>query len=616
MIINSLRAHNVLKYARLEMKALPAKGMIAISGLNESGKSSIGETICFALFGQTFSLDPEHITKVIRWGETQCATLIEFTPSNGKRYRLERFLDRYGNQGARLSLVGRRQPIARSVTDVDSKLNKLIQFDYPQFVESFYLIQRELKTPHPHSVAVKTMAGVAALEDVGKVLTAEIAEHKGVIKVLDQQITQIREQISHLGVQAERLVELEDRCCLVREGKSERMKLAERLKLALQACKDSISWIRGSIVELNASLQRRSALQRAIPLFLSLAGTAWGTALLAQVPRVEGSPGWLQWDFLTLESGQDLWLFSSAGILSLLLIGLWVRRRLLEWRLAAFEQSLIEQARTLEILKQDFVEDKEVDLADFGEPLLEAKYLNLCSQTLELAQTYAARVTALQDQMAAQETQINYTIKTLTQELERLEEAIAEEQERRRQAQVLADRIEKTQAQIEDYQQKIKVREYALELLTAACRHLSRRFNTYIGIVAKTLLPSLTGGRYEHLRIDEDLNVQIFSSEKSDFMDIDEISSGTQRQIMLCIRLALSQALIKTAVRGPQFVFLDEPFAFSDQQRVRGAIAALRRLHELFSQVFIIAQEFPEDVTVDKHIVCKREMKALIFQRA
>lgn len=97
-------------------------------------------------------------------------------------------------------------------------------------------------------------------------------------------------------------------------------------------------------------------------------------------------------------------------------------------------------------------------------------------------------------------------------------------------------------------------------------------------------------------------------------MDIDEISSGTHRQIMLCIRLALSQALIKTAIRGPQFIFLDEPFAFSDEQRLVGAITALRRLHELFSQVFIIAQEFPGGAIIDKHIVCKREMRDLVLQ--
>ncbi len=57
MIINRLKAENVLKYARLELDPIPAAGLIAIIGDNESGKSSIGESICFALFGRTFSLD-------------------------------------------------------------------------------------------------------------------------------------------------------------------------------------------------------------------------------------------------------------------------------------------------------------------------------------------------------------------------------------------------------------------------------------------------------------------------------------------------------------------------------------------------------------------------------
>ncbi|HDY83028.1 MAG TPA: hypothetical protein ENH48_08765, partial [Halieaceae bacterium] len=56
MIINAVQAKNVLKYATLDLKDLPEKGIIAISGENESGKSTIGETVCFALFGRTFSL--------------------------------------------------------------------------------------------------------------------------------------------------------------------------------------------------------------------------------------------------------------------------------------------------------------------------------------------------------------------------------------------------------------------------------------------------------------------------------------------------------------------------------------------------------------------------------
>ena len=84
MILTSLRAENVLKYERLTLDRLPAQGLVAISGYNESGKSSIGETICFALFGRTFSLDPAHIAKIVRWGETRCTILAMCAPSSEK----------------------------------------------------------------------------------------------------------------------------------------------------------------------------------------------------------------------------------------------------------------------------------------------------------------------------------------------------------------------------------------------------------------------------------------------------------------------------------------------------------------------------------------------------
>ena len=61
MIITHLSAENLLKYKKLELKNLPREGVITISGQNESGKSTIGETVCFALFGRTFSLADEEI---------------------------------------------------------------------------------------------------------------------------------------------------------------------------------------------------------------------------------------------------------------------------------------------------------------------------------------------------------------------------------------------------------------------------------------------------------------------------------------------------------------------------------------------------------------------------
>ena len=55
MIITSVHAKNVLRYAELKLANLPRRGVIGISGANESGKTTIAEILCLALFGRTFS---------------------------------------------------------------------------------------------------------------------------------------------------------------------------------------------------------------------------------------------------------------------------------------------------------------------------------------------------------------------------------------------------------------------------------------------------------------------------------------------------------------------------------------------------------------------------------
>ncbi|MBA1330069.1 hypothetical protein QQ73_02390, partial [Candidatus Endoriftia persephone str. Guaymas] len=92
---------------------------------------------------------------------------------------------------------------------------------------------------------------------------------------------------------------------------------------------------------------------------------------------------------------------------------------------------------------------------------------------------------------------------------------------------------------------------------------------------------------------------------------LDEISSGTQRQIMLAVRLALSQELVERAVGAEQFLFLDEPFAFFDQRRTRSAMTVLPTVSNDLTQIWIIGQEFPKDVHFDLHIECDREFQTI-----
>ena len=136
MIITHISADNLLKYTHLELTDIPRQGVIAISGQNESGKSTIGETVCFALFGRTLSIDEDEITRVIRWGESRCSVHLGFTIGD-KDYEIARFLDNEGNHGARLYPAGEEdRPFAKGVNAVSEALDDLLGYQFEEFVES------------------------------------------------------------------------------------------------------------------------------------------------------------------------------------------------------------------------------------------------------------------------------------------------------------------------------------------------------------------------------------------------------------------------------------------------------------------------------------------------
>jgi exonuclease SbcC len=225
MIIDDLWAENVLKYAKLELNDIPTSGLVGISGDNESGKSSIGETMCFALFGRTFSLAPSDLPKLIRWGETRCMVGLVFTAADGRRYRVVRYLDADGSHGARLTEAGGEEPLARGSSAVQQALEQIIGFGYSEFVESFYLAQREITTPHPHSDAVKAMAGVAAMEAVAASCEREVQQAEQVMGETRQQREEVKAQIAALGLQPGHLDFLESSLDTARS--SERHKRGE-----------------------------------------------------------------------------------------------------------------------------------------------------------------------------------------------------------------------------------------------------------------------------------------------------------------------------------------------------------------------------------------------------
>jgi exonuclease SbcC len=620
MIIHSVNANNVLKYSSLKLPDIPEQGLIAISGPNESGKSSIGETVCFALFGRTFSLGPEELTKVIRWGETHCEAQLEFTCGDGVRYRLERFLDDAGNHSARLAAVGidDDEQVVRGVEQVAERIYQLIGFEYEEFVESFYLAQREITTPHPHSYAVKTMAGLVTLEYCDVACQEDRDESEAELAQRQQELDGLQQQMVELDIDPALMPGFESERQNISQQLDESQQLIEELDRRSTAYQDAMP-IRAKSASKAGSAGFLSLL------FLLLAAVASGAwYLLTNMPENEFTVLLNDWLMQTIPNWAEVklsWLLYGAAGGGLLFLILLIRRSTLKSRVAAYSEIASALAGALHRLDEQTPADTEEsqqpaakadqDVAD-SEPAGVEQTPEIVdraarSRLVTRISDWSASVAEVRDSVANDLEQLNSGLEHTRIRADELNQAIGIEQERLDRATRLKEMMANLNQKIDQRQQHIQVCDLADELIKGTAREVSHQFNRKLrGLVSKTL-PLFTENRYEHLQIDDDLTVRAFSSEKRDFMDLDEISSGTQRQIMLAVRLALSQELVGRAVKGGQFLFLDEPFAFFDEKRTRSSLTVLPTLSEELNQIWIVAQDFADDLKFDLHLQCDRD---------
>jgi exonuclease SbcC len=326
-----------------------------------------------------------------------------------------------------------------------------------------------------------------------------------------------------------------------------------------------------------------------------------------------------EWD-----ESRVLWIGYLAAGLGVLFLLLWIRVAGLKRRIRVLREESRQLADVLARSRQIDIEDivdeevveqegEEVPAEEAEEPVLERpaaeefdtlkRLLDQGEATSRLASEYCDREVAWLGHVAQQ----------LSAQLHELDEEIDDEQARLQEAINLSDVLNGLTDKREEIEARIADRRRGMELLEGAIAHLSNTFNHDVKELVGRMLPLFTDNRYEHLQIDEALNVRVFSNDKRDFMDFEEVSSGTQRQIMLALRLALSKKLLSRTVKGRQFAFLDEPFAFFDEERTRRALRALAELGDDISQVWIVAQDFPDncEVEFDTVISCERNKDTL-----
>lgn len=743
MIIHSIHAVNVLKYARLDLENLPEKGKIAVSGPNESGKTAIVETIAFALFGRTFTSDHRSITRTLKWGETNCRVEMTFTAIGNNSYTINRSVDKQGMHSAELFVTGNDTPLAIGPQAVEEQVINACGFDFEQYLDSLYLAQVEITSSASQAHTIKAIAGSTPLESVSDEIRMEICAENESLSATEEEQNRLRKAIESLDVAPEKLslIEADKKQCVERIDRYEdeantlqtlsagiretgaviqdaghalsaagRDISLQQWQTHLTSVNDAMTTMHDSVsaLEMDSELRTGGELKKYIEKLQSrllafapvqqqadirraelgaLLGESGNTLDAGTVPLNKQQSRLKRQLFLrriyrrsiqalmlalivtTIILGAGWWLLvetpdsnisvqlsdwlaqqpmwsatyqgslKNAAIASLCitLLVLFMSSRV-KSRIGKGRQELNQVSERLKGVRQevnllDHINDQPLPEAIDGLRDIDSKPLKLAlekftenegslfiseqvfadhqSQLNGLLDDNAGHAVSLRESIATQVGKLTSLIDEQHNKISKLELEIEDIQKHQKEKIELEAIIEDMQPSMDEHRQRIKVRETALKLTEGACSDIYTQFNKVLSKYTAIVMPKLTENRYKQVQIDDSLRLRVFSREKNDFAELDELSSGTQRQIMLALRLAISRALVEAGQQGKQFIILDEPFAFFDRERIRNTIASLNNMDKNITQFWIITQEFESPEQFELNIQCSRDSDEL-----
>lgn len=125
---------------------------------------------------------------------------------------------------------------------------------------------------------------------------------------------------------------------------------------------------------------------------------------------------------------------------------------------------------------------------------------------------------------------------------------------------------------IQELEKWQKATELSLSLLEKAQGELQSRFAPRISSEASRILSGFTGGKYDHLLLQQDFSLLTARHEDTTARDVFWHSTGTTEQTYLALRLAVSKALIPHAP-----LVLDDALSYFDDERMGACLDFLSR---------------------------------------
>jgi exonuclease SbcC len=148
-------------------------------------------------------------------------------------------------------------------------------------------------------------------------------------------------------------------------------------------------------------------------------------------------------------------------------------------------------------------------------------------------------------------------------------------------------RLHSLQQRLANHEQSAVDASNAALLLGDAADRLATRIRPMLEGTMSSLLTTMSDGRFDEVRIDDDYNVTV--SDSGAFRPLSELSGGEMDLVALALRLSLSQAVADRTGSGVRFLILDECFGSQDPQRRASVLTALRGLRDTYRQIFLIS---------------------------
>jgi exonuclease SbcC len=196
-----------------------------------------------------------------------------------------------------------------------------------------------------------------------------------------------------------------------------------------------------------------------------------------------------------------------------------------------------------------------------------------------LSETLSAR-----DELARQLATAHSRIEQNTKRLRELDRYISEHAN-------ISPRVQSQEQVVDQLDHRLRVIKRAVEGVQVTGESLRNRVRPNVQGYMNVVLPALTSSKYRAAMLDEDYNLKVWDPEAGEYRPKEVYSGGTEDQFLLGMRISFALALLPE-VKGqkPEFIFLDEPLASSDEVRRSGILRYLADdLSKKFKQIFIIS---------------------------